>query len=73
MKTKLETFLRKKKLWTEFEREFENYRGYSIKEWIEENGDEKGYFDCAFRWSRTKKGIDFWIIIDKEYEEYFKK
>jgi hypothetical protein len=35
--------------------------------------DEESLIGCAFTWSRTEEGRNFWYEIDKKWREYLEK
>ncbi len=73
--TVIETFLRKKKLFTKFKDEYISLRQfpYPFSKFMDRNGDSPNGLVCAFQWGRTKDGLSFWYKVDKEFNVFFNK
>ncbi len=63
---KLEKFLRANRCYTEFTKSIRPKRYKSLEEYCD-FCDVRHYIVCGISWNSGKKGIDFWIALNKEW------
>lgn len=66
---RIEAFLKKKRLWSEFKREFKNKKNDDFNDYIIMS-DSLNVIIYAFLWEHTKRGYDFWEKLNKEWHNY---
>lgn len=66
---KLEKFLKEKRLWKEFKKEFKNDINSDFTDYLDVTSDEEVILG-AFSWDSTKKGFDFWNNIHNIWNSY---
>jgi hypothetical protein len=61
-------FLKKRKAYSKFIRNFKNYRVISINEYLMSRIRSYDIIVCAFHWSTTDEGDRFWRNISNHWE-----
>ena len=66
--TKLETFLRKKRVWTKFKKNTVKLRGQVYLDYIlEDRGNDLDAIHTAFYWGDSPEGFEFWGALAQQY------